>query len=104
MIWPYRNFSTPSSSILETPDALAGLGRAYEHAGRIADAEAAYKKAAALRPDYWDGYNNLGNFLDRHQKYQEAIGAYRQAIELTPDNAEVYMNLGNTYLDLGSRR
>ncbi|MFZ3333587.1 MAG: protein kinase, partial [Candidatus Acidiferrales bacterium] len=81
--------------------ALSGIARSYENAGRIQDAESAYKTAAALRPDYWEGYNNLGNFLDRHQKYQEAIAAYRQAIELTPDNAEVYMNMGNTYLDLG---
>src|SRR5262249_55841255 len=32
-------------------DALTGLAHSYEHAGRPADAEAAYKKAIALRPD-----------------------------------------------------
>jgi eukaryotic-like serine/threonine-protein kinase len=32
-------------------DALSGLARGYEFAGRLKDAEENYKKAAALRPD-----------------------------------------------------
>ena len=40
-------------------DANIGLARSYESAGRTADAEAAFKKAIALRPDSWDGYNLL---------------------------------------------
>ena len=45
--------------------------------GRIADAEEAYKKGVALRPDNWDGYNTLGNFYDPQGKYAEAIAQYR---------------------------
>jgi len=42
-------------------DAVIGLAESYESAGRNADAEAAYRKAIALRPDSWSGYNNLGH-------------------------------------------
>ena len=80
-------------------DALNGMAHAYENANRVADAEAAYKKAAALRPDYWDGYNTLGLFYDRQRRYDESIAALNRALALTPDNAQVYFNLGAVYLD-----
>ncbi len=76
------------------------MAHAYENAGRIADAEAAYKKATALRPDYWDGYNSLALFYDRQRRFDEAIGQLTHAIDLTPDNAQAYFNLGAVYLDM----
>ena len=82
-------------------DALTGEAHSFEHAGRLADAEAAYKKAIALRPDYWDGYNSLGNFYDDHGRYDEAIAQFQHALELTPDNAAIYSNIGATYVDYG---
>jgi serine/threonine-protein kinase len=80
-------------------DALTGEAHSYEHAGRIADAEAAYKKAIALRPDYWDGYNSLGLFYDDQGRYDDAFKQLQHAIELTPDNATAYSNLGAAYVD-----
>jgi serine/threonine-protein kinase len=77
------------------------LAGAYENSGRIADAEATYQKAAALRPDYWDGYNSLGRFYGRHNRLPEAIAQYKHALELTPDNAQLYSNLAAAYLDSG---
>ncbi|HEV2468501.1 MAG TPA: protein kinase [Candidatus Sulfotelmatobacter sp.] len=82
-------------------DALQGEAHSYDLAGRAADAEAAYKQAIALRPDYWDGYNSLGLFYDDHGKYDDAITQLQHAIQLTPDNAQAYSNLGAAYLDSG---
>ncbi|HZC23360.1 MAG TPA: protein kinase [Candidatus Binatia bacterium] len=82
-------------------DALQGEAHSYNLAGRTADAEAAYKQAIALRPDYWDGYNSLGLFYDDHGKYDDAIAQLQHAIQLTPDNAQAYSNLGAAYLDSG---
>src|SRR5208337_3971621 len=62
-----------------------------------------FKKAIALRPDSWDGYNQLGGFLYDHQRYDEAVAQYRHAIELTPDNAALYLNLGAVYSDMGDK-
>ncbi len=69
-----------------------------------ADAEAAYRKAIALRPDSWNGYNFLGSFLYAHQRYKEAVEQFRHAIQLTPDNAAVYLNLGAVYSDMGQEQ
>jgi eukaryotic-like serine/threonine-protein kinase len=84
--------------------ALRGLASVYQHAGRSADAETTFKKAIALQPDEWEGYNLLGNFYDEQGRYPESISEFKKAVELTPDNAEVYVNLGATYLDEGSTR
>jgi len=65
--------------------------------GRVQDAEESYKKAIALKPDYWDGYNSLANFYDRQSRYAEAVNQYRRVIELTPDNPAAYNNLGTEY-------
>jgi eukaryotic-like serine/threonine-protein kinase len=80
-------------------EALGGLANAYKRAGRIKDAEDTFKKAIALRPDYWDGYDELGNFYDDQGRHKEAIAQFDHALKLTPDNAQVYLNLGATYID-----
>jgi serine/threonine-protein kinase len=85
-------------------DALTGEAHSYEHAGRLPDAEAAYKKAIALRPDYWDGYNSLGLFYDDQGRYEDAFKQLQHAIELTPDNSTAYSNLGAAYVDSGDAK
>jgi len=85
-------------------DAIKGMAHSYESAGRPADAEAAYKKAIALRSDYWDGYNSLGLFYDRQSKFDDAAAQLQRAIELTPDNATAYSNLAAIYLDTGDSK
>jgi serine/threonine-protein kinase len=81
--------------------ALTGLAYAYEQAGRNADAEAAFRRAAAMRPEDWDGYDILGKYLARQHKYSDAIAQYQHALQLTPDNAVVLANLGGVYVDSG---
>jgi len=49
--------------------ALGGLARSYENSGRIAEAEKTFQDAAAMRPDNWYGYNELGAFYGRQGKY-----------------------------------
>jgi eukaryotic-like serine/threonine-protein kinase len=82
-------------------EALGGIAHAYENAGHIEEAEMAYKKSIALRPEYWNGYEELGIFYDNQGKYPEAVTQLRQAISITPDNAQVYVNLGAVYSDTG---
>jgi serine/threonine protein kinase/tetratricopeptide (TPR) repeat protein len=77
--------------------ALTGIARSLENAGHVQEAEEAYKKAVALRPDYWDCYDELGLFYYRQERYSDAASQLRQAITLAPDNAQVYANLGAVY-------
>lgn len=79
-------------------DAVAGLAGVYEHMNDFANAEANYKHAIALRPDYWGGYDALGDFYDRQKRIHDAIAQYQRVIELTPDNTGGYNNLGTEYM------
>jgi len=83
------------------PEAVKGLAREYERAGRIADAEAGFKQAILLRPDYWDSYNALGSFYVRQQRYPEAITQFRRVLDLTPDNSAAYSNVAGVLLLIG---
>lgn len=78
-------------------DAYRGLAEAYEFSGDLDLAESTYKRAIQLKPDYWAGYNILGAFYFRNNKYEEAKEQFRRVIDLTPDNHRGYMNLGSMY-------
>ena len=60
---------------------------------RLDEAETSYRKAIALKPDYAEAHNNLGNILKEQGKLDESEACFRQAIELKPDFAEAHSNL-----------
>jgi Flp pilus assembly protein TadD len=47
--------------------------------GHYKEAEAELRKAVALKPDYGEGWNYLGEFLKKQGKEQEAQEAFRKA-------------------------
>src|SRR6185436_6867070 len=59
-------------------------------------AEAAYKKALALRPDR-QFYDALGALYYRTGRLPEAIAAFRRSVRLAPDGPLGYRNLGSAY-------
>ena len=63
----------------------------------------AYQKAIELKPDYADGYYNLGTQLARKGDDAAAEKAYRRAIELDRDFAEPHFNLGNALDRMGRK-
>jgi tetratricopeptide (TPR) repeat protein/predicted Ser/Thr protein kinase len=81
--------------------AVRELGLTYESMGRLDDAEKAYKRAIALRPDAWSGYHYLGGFDFFHGRYEDAEKNFLKITELTPDNFQGYNLLGALYLQMG---
>ena len=78
-------------------DAFRGLAEAYQKANKPADAEATYRRAISLRPQYWAGYSWLGFFYFHQGRYDDAAKAFQQVINLAPDNYRGYSNLGAMY-------
>jgi serine/threonine-protein kinase len=78
-------------------DALLGLAEAYSHLGDLAAAESTYKKAVALRPEYWGVYSWLGAFYFGQNRYADAAAAFLKSTQLAPNNYLGYFNLGGAY-------
>ena len=62
---------------------------------------AEFEKALAIKPDFAEAHNNLGNVFKELGRTTEAISSYRKTLTLQPDFADSYYNLGNLYQDLG---
>ena len=60
---------------------------------RLEDAEASYRKAIAINPDYAQAYSNLGANLKNLGKFEEAEASYRKAIALDQKYTQAHCNL-----------
>lgn len=70
------------------------LGRIYWERGEGAAAEAAYLKAAAMNPQYFDPYMSLAGLYARTNRSDEALDKMTKAIEVNPKNVAAYMLQG----------
>jgi mono/diheme cytochrome c family protein len=83
--------------ILKRPShapAYLGRGIAYLKLRRIKEAEAEFRKALRLRPDFPEAHNNLGAALAAQGRQVEALAELREALRLRPDFPEAHNNLG----------
>ena len=80
---------------------LWAVGVQHHRAGRLAEAEACYRRVLTAQPNNADALSNLGVALKGLGRLDDAIAAYRQAIAIRPDSAEAHSNLGNALRDRG---
>jgi len=73
------------------------LAMVLRYRGLKEQALEAVRQAIALKPEYFEAWNNLGNLLEEAGQLDEALAAYRKAVELFPKFADAYYNLGNLY-------
>ena len=67
-------------------------------------AEAGFRRALQLRPNYWLVHNEVGVLLQFQGKYREALSEFRAASLANPRNALALLNMGCIYLLLGRSR
>ena len=60
-----------------------------------------FERAIAIKPDYAEAHNQLGNTLQALTRYDEAIQRFEIALAIKPDFAGAHYNLGNALLGLG---
>ena len=73
--------------------SFSDLGAALRLAGRVAEAEAAYREAVSRDPSLAAAHANLGNLLNKQGRSAEAEIALRRAAELAPKDAQGLRNL-----------
>ena len=62
--------------------------------GKLDEAERLYRDILEIQPNHPDANNNLGNILQKLNRFDEAEVSYKRIIEMKPDDANVYNNLG----------
>ena len=83
------------------PDAHYHLALALQSERRLAEAEAHYREATALKPDYAEAQMNLGNVLAEIGSREEAAACYARVLALDPRAAIAHYNLANMLAALG---
>ena len=68
----------------------------------LAEAEARFREAVRLQPNYADAEFNLGNALARQGRASEAIPYLREAVRDDPRSPEAHAGLGTALLNMGS--
>jgi predicted O-linked N-acetylglucosamine transferase (SPINDLY family) len=76
-----------------TVDALIDAGFAHHQAGRLEEAESAYRDALARAPDNPDARHLFGLILHQTGRHDEAVESLRAAVALDPSAAEFHHNL-----------
>jgi predicted O-linked N-acetylglucosamine transferase (SPINDLY family) len=72
-----------------------------QHAGQLAEAEAAYRRILAIDAHQPEVHYNLGLVLRSRSRLQEAVDAYEKALELRPRFPQAVNNLGATFESMG---
>lgn len=83
--------ATADEGALRAQDAPAfeGLGRAYVRLGRLDLAEAAYRRAVELDPDYAIGHFNLAATFTQTRRFAEALGPLDEVRRIEGDTRRV---------------
>lgn len=83
--------------------AYNNLGAAYEDAGNLQEALAAYRRAIAISPFSPYPYHNLGRLLSMAGFHREALDNFERALPLAPPSpAHVLLHIGDEHLALGN--
>jgi len=69
--------------------ARYGLGSLYLQAERYAEAEAEFRAAVAIKPNYTAAYRGLGRALEKQGKTGEAITTYRKGCEVAQETGDL---------------
>jgi tetratricopeptide (TPR) repeat protein len=81
-------------------DAMAAAVR-WHQAGRLAEAEKAYRQILAADPSDAPAWHFLGLLADQTGDHEVAVQYIGQALQLEPDYAEAQSNLGNVLKNMG---
>lgn len=77
------------------------LAKVLGWAGKLEEAEAPLRRAAAVLDGEADVHLNLGILLQKTGQPHRAVEQLRRTVELDPESAEAHFNLGVTYGRLG---
>lgn len=97
----YRYALSLLTDMTESYPELSGpytnIGIIHYRAGRLEEAQAAFRQAVAINPQNAAAYNHLGIALRESGEFTQAEQSYLKAIEQQPDFANAHLNLAILY-------
>jgi tetratricopeptide (TPR) repeat protein len=78
----------------QLPEVYCHTATLLVREGRIAEAAEYFSRAIAIRSDYAEAQNGMGEILANQQKTTNAIDWFKRAIRANPNRVETYLNLG----------
>ena len=69
------------------------LGNACRAAGKLSEAETAFRKALQIDPNLSGVLNNLGLILYDQALYKDAANYFKRSLEIEPRQSDAYINL-----------
>lgn len=85
------------------PNNYYVLGKVYEDAAQMEQAEQAYLKAAAIKPENPEPYQYLSGFYDRQGNWDKAVDAMQKRAANDPNNAEAFHQIA-AWLEAKARK
>jgi Tfp pilus assembly protein PilF len=82
-------------------EAWAALGVAQRALGEASDAEASYRRALDLKPDYAVVRHNLGALLGEQKRAEESLAELTLAAALGAQGPQLHFNRGRALMELG---
>jgi len=88
---------TAARAVPSAVTELLAAARKLHQAGRLADAEACYRKILAAQPEHADTLNLLGLTAFQAGQLDVALDAFRRAIKSDGENPGYFCNVGNVF-------
>ena len=73
----------------------------HESQGQQNEAITCYRQALAIKPDFPEAYNNLGNLLMSEERLTEALVCFINTISLNSNSVHACNNIGNVLKNMG---
>ena len=78
----------------EAPQPHNGLGIVLAQSGNFPAAEAEFREAIRILPDYGEAHGNLAGVLDLEHDLKQALYEFDLAVRLSPGDANTHFNYG----------
>ena len=86
-----------AAQVARDPQKLFEAGEAALHAGKLDEAERAFRQVLAINPGVAGAYANLGVIHMRRKQWPQALEMLHKAEKLAPDIAGIRLNIGLAY-------
>jgi len=87
------------TDICNDSDTTVTLANTLIEKGSWDEAYPQLKAAVEMNPNYAQGYNRLGIYYLRNNKYIEAINNFKKALQIDFDLTEAHYNLASLYME-----